>query len=191
MNTDRTITRSLVRVLIVTGVVLSIPLVANQFTEGEGWSLFDFVLVGGLIMGSGLLFELGAKTAAGRTSAGSRVAAGITAVVATIGGAAAVLGEFGDAPGLVLLGGLLVIGAVVLGLWTVHSGTEAKPPFSRLLVALAIPGLAGLGGAAVVFSEVDDAPGGILIGMLMIVGAMVLGMRLGGRGGESQPSSIG
>lgn len=177
--------RSLVRVLLVTGVVLSIPLVANQFTEGEGWSLFDFVLAGGLIMGSGLLFELGAKTA------GSRTAAVVTAVIAAIGGAAGVVGAFDDAPGLVLFGLLVIIGAVVLGLWTVHRETEAKPSFARLLGAVAIPGLAGLGGAAVVFSEVDDAPGGILIGMLMIVGAMVLGMRVGGRGGDSQPSSIG
>lgn len=183
--------RSLVRVLLVTGVVLSIALVANQFTEGEGWSLFDFVLAGGLIMGSGLLFELGAKTAGSETSAGSKTAAVVTAVIATIGGAAGVVGAFDDAPGLVLFGLLVIIGAVVLGLWTVHRETDAKPSFARLLIAVAIPGLAGLGGAAVVFSEVDDAPGGILVGMLMIVGAMVLGVRVGGRGRDSQPSSIG
>lgn len=37
--------------------------------------------------------------------------------------------------------------------------------------------LAALGGVAVVLAEIDDAPGGILIGLLMVVGAFVLGLR--------------
>ena len=43
--------------------------------------------------------------------------------------------------------------------------------------AFAVPGLAALGGAAVVLSELDDAPGGILIGFLLILAAVVLGWR--------------
>lgn len=50
---------------------------------------------------------------------------------------------------------------------------------SRLATTLAIAGLAALGGAAVVYSEFDDAPGGILIGLLMIVGAVLIGLRTG------------
>lgn len=40
-------------------------------------------------------------------------------------------------------------------------------------VVIAVP--AALGGALMVFSEYDDAPGGVLIGLLLIVGAIVLG----------------
>lgn len=53
---------------------------------------------------------------------------------------------------------------------------------SRLATTLAIAGLAALGGAAVVYSEFDDAPGGILIGLLMIGGAVLIGLRTGGSG---------
>lgn len=41
------------------------------------------------------------------------------------------------------------------------NGEGVKSPVIDLLTALAVPGLAALGGAAVVFSEFDDAPGGI------------------------------
>ena len=188
MKTERTMTRSLIRVLLVTGAVLSIPLVASQLAEDVDWSLFDFVLAGGLLVVSGLLFELGAKMA-GKNRAGSRISAVVTGVLAAMGGATAVVGAFDDAPGLILFGGLLGIGAVVLGLWTVHRETEAKASFARLLLALAIPGLAGLGGAAVIFSEIDDAPGGILMGMLMMIGAVVLAVRVGGAAANDAPSA--
>ncbi|MCW3073912.1 MAG: hypothetical protein JWP69_981 [Flaviaesturariibacter sp.] len=47
-----------------TGMVLSvpilllIPLLTNQFTDSEGWSLSDFVLMGGMLLGIGLLCEV-------------------------------------------------------------------------------------------------------------------------------------
>ncbi|MBA2669034.1 MAG: hypothetical protein H0U67_01520 [Gemmatimonadetes bacterium] len=46
-----------------------------------------------------------------------------------------------------------------------------------LLTALGIAALAALGGAAAVYSGIDDAPGGVLIGFLLIVGAVALGLR--------------
>ncbi|HSM08469.1 MAG TPA: hypothetical protein VLA33_05570 [Gemmatimonadota bacterium] len=48
---------------------------------------------------------------------------------------------------------------------------------ARLIVPIAAAGIAALGGAAIVFSEFDDAPGGMLIGLLLIAGAAVLGVR--------------
>lgn len=45
---------------------------------------------------------------------------------------------------------------------------------------IAIP--AALGGALIVFSEFDDAPGGMLIGLLLIVGAVAFGGRAARRG---------
>jgi hypothetical protein len=38
--------------------LLLIPLVANQFTDGEGWNWFDFMVAGILLFGTGLLCEL-------------------------------------------------------------------------------------------------------------------------------------
>lgn len=109
--------QSLIRVLLVTGFVLAIPLVANQFTTGEGWSLFDFAIVGALIMGTGLLYELAAKRP------GSRTSAVVIAAIGAIGGATVVIGEVDDAPGGVLIGILLVITAVVIGIRTAQPRT--------------------------------------------------------------------
>ena len=52
-----------------------------------------------------------------------------------------------------------------------------KSSVVTFVTALAVAGLAALGGAAVVFSEVDDAPGGVLLGVLLIIGAVALGVR--------------
>lgn len=120
MKTERTTAQSIIRVLIVTAIVLVIPLVANQFIEGEGWSLFDFAFMGALIVGTGLLYELAVKRP------GSRTSAVVAAVIAAIGGAAVVFGEVDDAPGLVLFGFVLVTIAVVLGIRTVRRGPGAN-----------------------------------------------------------------
>lgn len=53
-------------------------------------------------------------------------------------------------------------------------------PVANFVSALVVPGLAALGGAAIVYSEFDDAPGGILVGILLIVGAVALGLRAAG-----------
>lgn len=53
-----------------------------------------------------------------------------------------------------------------------------SPSIANFLTASAIAALAALGGAAMVFSEFDDAPGGVLIGMLLIIGAAVLGWKV-------------
>lgn len=38
--------------------LLSIPLIAMQFTNEVNWSLFDFIIMGALLLGTGLLCEL-------------------------------------------------------------------------------------------------------------------------------------
>ncbi|HEX7081503.1 MAG TPA: hypothetical protein VF329_10850 [Gammaproteobacteria bacterium] len=52
-----------------------------------------------------------------------------------------------------------------------------KSTAAGLFTALAVAGVAALGGALIVYSELDDAPGGVLIGLLLVVGAAALGMR--------------
>ncbi|NNF29679.1 MAG: hypothetical protein HKO53_03820 [Gemmatimonadetes bacterium] len=50
--------------------------------------------------------------------------------------------------------------------------------FRDYLGAIAVAVLAALGGAAVVLADADDAPGGMLIGFLVILGAAALSLRL-------------
>ena len=47
--------------------------------------------------------------------------------------------------------------------------------FARLGIAFGTAVLAALGGGAAAFSEYDDAPGGMLIGLLMVLGAVAIG----------------
>lgn len=51
-----------------------------------------------------------------------------------------------------------------------------KSSVAELLTALAVPALAALGGAFAVFSGYDDAPGGVLVGFLLIIGAAALSL---------------
>ena len=93
------------RVAIATASVLLLPLVLMLVTNDADWGVFDFVLAGALVGGTGLLLEMAVRS-------GAHVA--YRAAVAAIGVAAIVLGEADDAPGLVLFGCLLIMGAVAL-----------------------------------------------------------------------------
>lgn len=46
-----------------------------------------------------------------------------------------------------------------------------------ILVAITPIGVAAIGGALAVFGGYDDSPGGTLLGLLLILGAMVFGAR--------------
>jgi hypothetical protein len=52
------LTKSLTRVLLVTGLLLAVPLVAMQFTAEVNWSPFDFVVMGALLFSVGMALEL-------------------------------------------------------------------------------------------------------------------------------------
>lgn len=55
--------QKILRVLLITAGLLLVPLVAMQFSDGARWSLFDFVLAGVLLSGTGFLYELVASRA--------------------------------------------------------------------------------------------------------------------------------
>jgi hypothetical protein len=101
--------RPVLRVGLGVALILALPLVAMQFSDEVVWSLTDFVLAGVLLAIIGFALELAAK------KAGNRIAA---VAVATLGVAAAVFGNADDAPGLVLLGLVLIASACALGLRT-------------------------------------------------------------------------
>jgi hypothetical protein len=45
-------------ILIIIALLLLIPLIAMQFTDEVNWSVFDFVIAGTLLLGTGVLCEL-------------------------------------------------------------------------------------------------------------------------------------
>ena len=48
----------------------------------------------------------------------------------------------------------------------------------KFLVAIVVLLMVALGVAGIVYGEADDSPGGQLIGVLLVVGGVVLGVRM-------------
>ena len=101
-----TVTRSAVRVSAFVLAVLAIPLIGMAISNEVEWSVSDFVLAGTVLGIIGICIEAAIRRRGNLLIAGT---------VAGLGVAAAAIGEFDDAPGLVLLGAMMIAagGAVV------------------------------------------------------------------------------
>ena len=106
MAADASAHRPLVRVGLATAIVLLVPVIVSA-----PWSVADFVAAGVFLAAIGVVIELAVKRVGNLT-----LALGI----AVVGVLAGVAGEADDAPGLVLLGLVLIVSACALGLraWT-------------------------------------------------------------------------
>ena len=105
----RTFSRPAVRVSLGVTIILSIPLAAMLITGEVVWSLADFAAAAAFLTAIGVALELAVKRAGNLATALG---------IAAVGVAAAVFGEADDAPGLVLLGILLILSACALGMRT-------------------------------------------------------------------------
>ena len=106
---NKALRRSVARVALGVAIVTSLPLIAMQFSDEVVWSLGDFILLAVLLTVIGVAIEL-----AVRRSGGMGTATGIAA----LGVAAVLFGGADDAPGLVLLGLVLVTTAFAIGMRT-------------------------------------------------------------------------
>ncbi len=61
VSTDSIPKNIIIRVALVTGFILLIPLVGMQFSDEVEWSLPDFVIIGALVFSAGTVYELLAK----------------------------------------------------------------------------------------------------------------------------------
>ncbi len=109
MKTSKTLYRSAARVALGVAFILSLPLVAMLFTDEVVWSLADFAVAGVLLAAIGVALELAVKKAGNLPTAIG---------IAAVGVAAAIVGKADDAPGLVLLGIVLIVSACALGVRT-------------------------------------------------------------------------
>jgi hypothetical protein len=55
-------------IALVTALILSIPLIAMQFTEEVQWTLSDFIIMGTLIFGTGMIFDYAMRKARNNTN---------------------------------------------------------------------------------------------------------------------------
>ncbi|MGH2598184.1 MAG: hypothetical protein ACRDJ9_02220 [Dehalococcoidia bacterium] len=109
MKISKAVYRSAVRVALGVALILSLPLVAMLITDDVVWSLVDFVGAGVLLTVIGIAIELAVRKAGNLATALG---------IAALGVAAALFGEADDAPGLVLIGILLIASACALGVRT-------------------------------------------------------------------------
>lgn len=80
-------TRNVLRVLLATGALLLVPLVAMRFTAEVRWDAFDFAASAVLLAGAGLAFELAMaklRTRRARLAAGGAIALALLAVWAEL-----------------------------------------------------------------------------------------------------------
>lgn len=92
-----------------TGLVLLIPLAAMQYTDEVVWTAFDFAFAGGLIFGTGALYELAAR-ASGLLAyrAGVGVALAAAFLLIWFNGAVGIIGDE-DNPANLLFGAVLAV----------------------------------------------------------------------------------
>lgn len=61
MEKQQKFSRSILRVAVVVGFILLVPLVAMQFTDEVNWSVGDFIVMGALLFGIGFLYILATR----------------------------------------------------------------------------------------------------------------------------------
>lgn len=49
--------KKIIRIVLMAAIILAIPLVAMQFSDDWNWKLSDFVIIGIIVVGAGLLYE--------------------------------------------------------------------------------------------------------------------------------------
>ena len=104
--------KRLIGIAIIIAIILSIPLIAMQFTNEVQWDLADFLIMGSMLAGVGLLYEFIARKS---EKTAYRVAFGVGLLGAFlllfVNGAVGIIGNEGQ-PANLLFGAVFVVGLV-------------------------------------------------------------------------------
>jgi hypothetical protein len=135
------IARTIARAALATGVLLLIPLAAMSFTDVMAWSPFDFGLMGALLFGTVLAFQLAAhRSVSSKQRAGFAVALAAGFLLVWVNASVGILGAPGGPNTLYL--GVLAVG-LVGALWVrFRPSRMAWPLFAMALAQLLVPPIA-------------------------------------------------
>lgn len=165
--------KSIVRVVTWTGLILLIPLFGNLFVDGWKWGVFDFVMAGALLFGTGMAYELIAQkggTTAYRVAVGIALAAAFILVWVTL--AVEIIGN--DNPANLLYGGVLGVGIVGSAMVRFEPRGMARVLAAMALAQIMVPVV------ALIFWRTNFSPGVAAVfglngafAMLFVVSAML------------------
>ena len=146
MKTMKRIRSSLRRqmwyVALATSAILMVPLVAMAFTNDVNWNLVDFIVMGGLLFGTGLTYVLMSRildNIAYRTAVGVAVAAGLLLVWMNL--AVGIIGS-ADNPANLLYGGVLVVGIIGAGVARFQPREMSRTLFAMAFAQMLVPVIA-------------------------------------------------
>lgn len=134
--------KNIVRLALITASILSVPLVAMQFSDEVDWSLFDFVFMGALIFGTGLAFELTVRkerNSACRVATGLALATGFLLIWMNL--AVGIIGSE-DNPANLLYIGVLMVGGVGAATARLRPRGMARALYATALAQALVPVLA-------------------------------------------------
>jgi hypothetical protein len=126
----------------VVALILMIPLVAMQFTEEVNWDLFDFVVMGGLLSGLGLAYELIARRSEQtvyRVAFG--VGLGAAFLLAWVNGAVGIIGNEGN-PANLMYGAVFAVGFIGSLMARFEPRGLARTLFAAALAQMLVPVIA-------------------------------------------------
>lgn len=134
--------KHIVRVALVTGCILLIPLIAMQFTDEVAWDLFDFVVAGTLLFGTGLAYTLVAhKGRAHAYRAGTSMALATTFLLIWINLAVGIIGSE-DNPANMLYVAVFLVGLLGAALARLRAFGMARTLFAMALTQALVPFIA-------------------------------------------------
>ncbi len=146
MKTDSKIYQLAVGPAIVTALILLVPLAANQFTSGKGWTLSDFVIMGTLLFGTGFSYKFVTRKSQEvvyRVATGFSILTGFLLIWVNL--AVGIIGSSGNAINLLYFG---VIAVGIIGAFTARFKSQKMTivMFAMAFVQAAIAAIVLIGG---------------------------------------------
>jgi hypothetical protein len=142
--TGMTLTKSILRVALATGLLLLMPLAAKLFTTEMAWTLDDFINAGLLLFGTGVTYVLVARMGNNtpyRLGAGLAIAAGLLLVWGNL--AVGFIGNE-DNPANLLYSGVLAVAFIGAIASRLRPGGMATAMFAAALTQFLVPLVAAL-----------------------------------------------
>jgi hypothetical protein len=141
-----------------------------QFTSEVNWTLFDFVFAGALIFGTGCLFEMARKMAAGNAAYQIAVALALAGVflLIWINGAVGIIGSESNPMNLMYLG---VVGIAVIGALIAHLQSEgmARALFATAMAQAVVPVIALIAQPHVILAQPPGVVGFFVLNSFFVL----------------------